>query len=129
MDAARIFCKNSFLPLTALALALAAPGWAQNLVVSPSQVSLNQSTTAQSVTVTSSSSTAITFNPTISYAADGGSGFWLSTTPGPLTTAAEMTLQISSTAGSSVGIHTATVTLTPTTPSGAGSGHHYRDLE
>ena len=129
MDAAHKLCKNKALLLLALALMVAAPVMAQTpaFALSANTVNLNQSVTSGAVDVTSTG-TAITFTAAISgLSAGGGNGIWLAftagsggtlTTTGTLTTPKTVGVQISNTAGMLAGTYTATVTLTPSAPTG-----------
>src|SRR5205809_4437937 len=111
MDAAQKTHHNSRLfLLIALALVLAAPGWSQTpaFTLSPSTVNLNQSVTGTTVSV-GSTADPITFSPSISYAADGGNGVWLSVVPNSAqTTPASLGVQINNIAGLPVGNFSAT---------------------
>jgi len=118
MDAAQKLYKNTGLfLLTALALAVPASAQIPAFNLSANSVTLNQSVTSGVVTV-SSSGTAISFRASISYAVDGGSGIWLRFSQGvtsstDLATPKSLGVEIASVAGSTIGLHQATVTLTP----------------
>jgi len=123
MDAAKKFYTNTgTLLTTALALVLAAPGWAQTPALSLSTpVGLNQSVTSGSVTVMSSiAGTPITYTASISgLSANGGNGVWLAlTSPATQTTTDTVSYHIAQTAGMVAGTYSATVTLTPSAPAG-----------
>src|SRR6185312_3498583 len=112
MHAAHKLLKNSgLLSLIALASILPVPGPAQTapaFSLDRTTVSLNQQATFGSVAVTSTGA-AITFTPTISYAADGGNNAWLQLAPGgSRTTPASVDVQIGNVAGLVQGTYTAT---------------------
>jgi uncharacterized protein (TIGR03437 family) len=121
MDAAHKLYKNSCLLFTSLALVLAAPAWAQtpSLSLNTNTVSLNQSVLFGSVNVTSTGA-AITYMASISGLSDnGGNGIWLKlTSPATQTTPDAVGVQINNTSGMVAGNYTATVTLTPSAPTG-----------
>ncbi len=123
MDAAQKLLKASAI-LLALASLMAAPGWAQTLQVQSTSVTLGSPTFTASTGVSSSDgTTVINYTVAVSYSNDTtNSGSWLVVTPtGATTTAATPTLNFGIRNNSTAGINTgamATVTLTPTGPSG-----------
>src|ERR1035437_6587597 len=120
MDAAQKLLKTSAI-LLAIALLMAAPGWAQPTLLAPSTVTIGATGSAfTGVTSSAAGTTEITYTVATSYSADtSGSGSWLVVTPNGTTTPASLSfgLRNNSTAGLNLGA-TATVTLTPTSPAG-----------
>src|SRR5579871_1573719 len=122
MDAAHKLLKITGI-LLAIALIMAAPGWAQPTLNVPTSVALS-GTGGQTANVTSSGApaTQITYSiGTPQYANDNnGQAFvpWLGVSGGT-TTPATLNFSLISTTGLIQGTHTATVTLTPTDASGA----------
>ena len=116
MDAAQKLLKASAI-LLAFALLMAAPGWAlPTLVVPSATVAIPVATrTSDPQSVTSSDgTTAITFATSINYAGDVA---WLYVSGGTMTPTS-LTFSALSVGGFSATVHTATVTLTPTSPAG-----------
>jgi uncharacterized protein (TIGR03437 family) len=119
MDAAQKLLKNSAI-LTATALLLATVGLAQTLVVSPGTTVAIGGTGFNTASVASSAAGTTEITYTIGapdYSADvAGTAHWLSVS-GTVTTPSNLVFT-ASTAGLSAGPHAATVTLTPTAPTG-----------
>ena len=116
MDAAQKLLKASAI-LLAFALLMAAPGWAVTLNVTSTTVAIpTASRTSDPVSVTSSASptTEITFATSINYAGDVA---WLGVSGGT-TTPTSLTFTANSVSGFSATMHTAMVTLTPSSPAG-----------
>ena len=116
MDAAQKLLKASAI-LLAFALLMAAPGWAVTLNVASTTVAIPvASRVSEPVSVTSSASptTEITFTTSINYAGDVA---WLYVSGGNMT---PTSLQFTAlnVGGFSATVHTATVTLTPSSPAG-----------
>jgi uncharacterized protein (TIGR03437 family) len=121
MDAAHNSFRKYALLFAIALLVLAAPLSAQQLNLSTSSVTLgNQSQTVQ---VTSTTATQITFTTAVDYSGDannpGGVVHWLSVTAdNNATTPSNVFLSVSNTAGLAAGQHTAVVTLHGTSPAG-----------
>jgi uncharacterized protein (TIGR03437 family) len=116
MDAAQKLLKASAI-LLAFALLMAAPGWAITLNVPSTTVAIPvASRVSDPVSVTSSASpaTEITFATSIDYAGDVA---WLNVSGGA-TTPTTLTFTALNVGGFSATVHTATVTLTPSSPAG-----------
>src|ERR1017187_3447692 len=116
MDAAQKLLKASAI-LLAFALLMAAPGWAVTLNVASTTVAIPvASRVSEPVSVTSSASptTEITFATSINYAGDVA---WLSVSGGNMTPAS-LQFTALNVGGFSATVHTATVTLTPSSPAG-----------
>src|ERR1035438_8742370 len=116
MDAAQKLLKASAI-LLAFALLMAAPGWAVTLNVASTTVAIPvASRVSEPVSVTSSASptTEITFATSINYAGDVA---WLYVSGGNMTPAS-LQFTALNVGGFSATVHTATVTLTPSSPAG-----------
>ena len=120
MDAAQKLLKTSAL-LLAIALLLAAPGWAQPTLLAPSNVSIGSSgSNSASVTSSAAGTTEISYTiGAFNYSGDttGAPSGWLSDISGTATTPSNLNFQVRTTAGLTQG-SSATVTLTPTAPAG-----------
>jgi uncharacterized protein (TIGR03437 family) len=117
MDAAQKLLKNVAI-LTAAVLLLSTVGLATTLVA-PASVAIG-ATGSNTASVTSSDATVITYTVG-SPAYSGGDPAWLTVSPsGSTTTAATASLffQARNAAGLAAAVHTATVVLAPTTPTG-----------
>jgi uncharacterized protein (TIGR03437 family) len=127
MDAAQKLLKTSAI-LLAIALLMAAPGWAQTpTLVAPSSVVIGNTTVSDPVSVTSSDgTTVITYTisaPDYSVDGSGSRTGWLSAPSGTgfTTPTASLIFRIPTTAGVNSGA-SAKITLTPTAPASAVGG-------
>jgi uncharacterized protein (TIGR03437 family) len=125
MDAAQKLFKTSAI-LLAIALSMAAPGWAQTpTLVAPASVVIPSTTTSDPFDVTSSAAgtTEITYTIAVDYSVDGSGSQpnWLTVPSGSLTTPSSLTFRLRTTAGVFSGA-TAKVTLTATAPASAVGG-------
>src|ERR1035437_5019452 len=116
MDTAQKLLKTSAI-LRAIALLMAAPGWAQPTLLAPATVTIGVTGSSSANVASSDGATAISFTVATSYSVDTtGSGSWLVVTPsGISTTPAFLTFGLRN--GSSSGITSgasARVTLHPT---------------
>ena len=121
MDAAQKLLKASAI-LLAIALLMAAPGWAQPTLVVPGTVAIGAAgSNDASVTSSAAGTTEITYTIGLpDYSADPGAPAWLTVTGGT-TTPTSLHFQARNVAGLSSAMHSATVILHPTAPAGADS--------
>lgn len=122
MDTAQKLLKTSAL-LFAVALLMAAPGWAQPALIVPASVTIGFTGSNSASVISSVAGTPITYAVEITYPGSNSSGSWL-VVNGPTTTGTTeapafltFSLRNNSTAGVTNGA-SATVTLHPTAPTG-----------